>query len=406
MGLYTGFKSECIKRFPKSWNKKIDKNNNTYHIFDGMCIVHGFSFDDTDEILNGFEQLFVYFCNSIDYYTKSDESRIIVLVFDITCEIPSTKIEELERRSNLKETKDIISRGDVKNGLMPEPFDAALENRELRMDICSELTKRLLAHYPRMIFYGCIDNRFMFVNNEYQSPFLEGSAPQLFGEADISIAYVIKTLKSPQCIIYSVDTDLIPIMMTSLDGVDSQVFINLSHYDRKLKKRVNNTIDINSFRQEVFETYNISTDDFVCLCILQGTDFIERIINRGSWSTLFDAIRLYKINNIVCSKERTFDIDTKKIIDILYKTSPKTICASGTKKRQKIEISDVFIDRGTINRLCWQLMYWKFSIHVGYETIKNKIPLGWDMERESIVSKKYIDSIHYSSSEVVHVDVL
>lgn len=402
-GLHSGFKSECIKRFPSSWNQPKEKVDNTYHFFDGMCTLHAFSLDESNTLENGLEQLFEYFRRTFDSRVREYRDPKIVLVFDITYNLPMTKLAELEKRS--RDKKAVETPGDVKNGIMPEPFDAALSDRRLRMEICSELSKKLLSHYTNMIFYGHLNGGFQFIDSSYQDILPIQTPLHIFGEADISIPYAIKMLEAQNCVVHTVDTDLIPIIMSSLESSSADVCVNLSHYDQKEKKRIHNSIDISIFRQEIRTKYNMSVNDFMCVCILQGTDFIERVISRGSWSTLFDIVEKKEFNDLVKTFQNGVEIDTRKLIQILYKLSPKTVAASGSKKRKKVELGDITIDKGLAYRICWQILYWKESIHVGYNRIEKITANGWDLDCDMRLKKKVSTKLAHDDSFILSLSM-
>ena len=385
MGLYPGFKSECIRRFPSAWNTQRDASRHVHHVFDGMCYMHMFSCDESDPSRDAMEQLVDFFSRTIDSACMGHTSCTKVLVFDVASRLPATKSEELAKR--VSRHPPLESRGDISNGMMPTPFMSALEDRELRMEVCGELTKRLMALYAaregeEFIAYGMIDGEVRLVQKDGSKAPTDRDGPIFeFGEADISMPYVIKELGASCATIHTVDTDLIAICMAALQRSESDVYVRLSHYDSAHRRRDFNEVSVRRLSEEVRIQLGMSPDTFVAVCVLQGTDFIERVVTRGSWKSLFDAVskRRDATEGLVSVSERGVMVNTDLLIELLTLMRPKTmpVETEGTQKRRKVTLRDTCLDECFVFRMCWQLMYWRLGIHVGYEAMKECTKKGW-----------------------------
>lgn len=389
MGLHAGFKSECLKSFPEAWNIPPDVSHDTLHVFDGMCLLHSFSPNPSLPV-NGMDQLVSFFHEIMQAQTCTFHQPTTALVFDITSHLPSTKSEELEKRTSEKPA--IVEPADLSVGFLPSPWEACLADRESRMLVCSELLKRLMAlgeagDPQKLVTYGLVDDKVIFCYAD-RRPVVPDNELLVFGEADISIFYVIKELRKPTVLVHTVDTDLVAISLVEDFEFQPRVSIRLSHYDQTEKKRVFNTVDVNIMKHSLRTRYNMSPDAFVVLCILQGTDFVERNIARGSWKTLFQAMNGC-LGDTVSLKEDRVEIRPKGILEFLIKVSPKTVSASDKAgKRRKLQARDVTIEDTALLRVAWQYFYWKRTPSVGYDTLRKCVGNGWVPKEGNVTSKK------------------
>lgn len=130
MGLFTGFKAECINRFPSAWNAVATgegDQSGCLHVFDGMCLLHAFR-PDGDSPESGLDQLTSFFVSNFQNAIARHSPGEIALAFDVTSEIPYAKSEELAKRSE-KAVLEIEDDGDLDRGELPAPWEACIADR-------------------------------------------------------------------------------------------------------------------------------------------------------------------------------------------------------------------------------------------------------------------------------------
>ena len=405
MGLLPGFKQQCKSEFPHAWTTSlyVPGDANTVHILDGMCYLHRFAPDfSQDAPLLPMEQLIDFFQHAIEGLPKGDARTTVVLCFDITRSLPLPKQATLGKRDAHTAHEQVIwPNGDSSQALMrghlPYPWGAALHDREARMAVCAELSHRLLnISWDRIEFgiYGLhtIDSKpacgLLFCDNTFVCMFE-------VGEGDLSMAYVASKLSADDdtCLtcIHTVDTDLIPIFLLQSTP---RTYVSLTAYSPKTGI-LRDVVDIDGLKRNLKESFGEKCiRGIVTAWILQGTDFVERLVIRGSWQSLF--ARMHEINKIhphffetlaIWNSETTsMDMNGINIRKFLQKFVPKTISAS-TKNQNKRRRIDATLDTFTICRLKWQLVYWEMSIFHPQEFMKGFTEAGWEVIDGKVLRK-------------------
>lgn len=396
MGLHTGFKSECITKFPDAWSTaSLKHERDLVHIFDGMCVFHRFIPNDDDDFLSDIDQLSEFFVNVFMKEILNHGGGEVILVFDITEHLPSTKSDELSKRNSCSSETEIQSHGDLSRGILPRPWNACLSDRQMRMEVCDRLCDALIetmnSRYAQIGFsiYGWKSERFFFYTNSRLKELSGLSDVKVFGEADISMAYMTHILVSNPVCIHTVDTDLIAISCISLGSKDKNTYVCLSHHDVKSGQRVSNISSTLLLNESIRKNARLSPEDFFMICMLQGTDFVERLIKRGSWKSLFDYVMHADTPLTLINDFNSPDMSTLKgqLQKILFNMSSKTVAASDGKKRRKIEMNDISINEYSLHRIIWNFNYWKFAIESGYEPIREKISSGWREVSDRVAEK-------------------
>lgn len=354
MGLDAQFKQYLQSEFPDAVPGAPSLGSPAAIICDCMCALHQWRARE-DSTLSTLADYLWRQCT-----TGATSATAVVLCFDRQADTPRPKDLEHQRRAAC-ETRFVKSEvaAMLERDQLPVPWSDAMADRDVRSCVVQALAEKMGAYFAE--FGACV--RKIIVHGAYPeahaySRARDGSPrharcdacaqAKLLGEGDIAIIYWMLRLRKHcdgDIIIQTVDTDMVPLAAMH---AAPRTFVVLKHFDRKAGSMVSTVVDAHQLACAVPRQLGISLDDFVCVCITRGTDFVQRAVHGApAWSPYVRACASYLREN------RTRLVEGDRL-DVTAAYRMLHSAAAGKRAR-------VNTDQAYFARMLWNMAYWRLA---------------------------------------------
>ena len=154
-------------------------------------------------------------------------------------------------------------------------------------------------------------------------------------------------------------------------------FVVLRHYDRKAGSMVHTVVDVYGLACAVPKSLGISLEDWVCVCMTRGTDFVERAVyGAPAWSPYVRSCASYLRQAGGAQLMQKDGLDASVAYRMLH--------SAAVGKRAKVTA-----DQAYFARLFWNLAYWKLApLGQGAQVDHMDGRFGWFVTVEGSIATK------------------
>jgi hypothetical protein len=380
MGLSAGFKQYLADEFRDAYAKPPDAVSGDVTIVDAMVILHAFK-PDRESGLPTAHQL------ADKFYFMLWESPVGVLCFDDVHNTPRTKEKEWsERNKSTGACNPVTLEALLEKHELPSEWDDFVSDRigrqRLNAYLSKELVKRMrlsrgMANIQRLYIFNADENPLEVAwptsTDEHGAPCLpdiplhedslmvkirDDWSASLVGEGElmsVRAALLLRNEKTPKVVIQTCDTDAVLIsMLNSFPGL----FVQLSHYDRKLSSLVYALIDVDTLSAAVQSRLRISAQDFCIIALSKGSDFVTQSVGGiADWKKYVDGcsshIKLTSpaVANVTVSGSKRTRVDVERVDAMLRSlgTVNKRVCCK-------------YESANHLKRLAWNALYFAHAV--------------------------------------------